>query len=219
MPEIEWDMSQHPLFVASREVLHQKFGQELSEKTILDLGCLEGGYTVEFARLGMNATGLEVRTSNFQNCEIVRRALNLPNLHFIQDDCWNIEQYGHFDVIFCSGLLYHLHDPVAFLKLLRAQCDLLILDTHFATEAPTNTFALSDLTVHEGLRGRWYFETPEDKNPKSDAAKWTSWGNHQSFWPLEKELIRAVSSVGFKEIDLNAFTRPIEEQRRTIVAS
>jgi len=79
MPEIEWDMSQHPLFIASRTFLQNTFGSELSKKTLIDLGCLEGGFTAEFARLGMQAAGLEVRSSNFQNCEFVRKALKLPN--------------------------------------------------------------------------------------------------------------------------------------------
>lgn len=87
IPDLDWDMSQHPLFVAAKRVLINHFQGELEGKTIFDLGCLEGGYTAEFARLGMEATGMEVRTSNFQNCELVRKTLNLSNLYFVQDDC------------------------------------------------------------------------------------------------------------------------------------
>lgn len=219
MPELTWDMSQEPFFVASRTALRKAFGDDLSGKSILDLGCLEGGYTAEFARLGMNATGLEVRTSNFRNCEIVRKALGLPNLRFVQDDCWNIEKYGIFDVIFCSGLLYHLDNPVAFLKLMRKQCNLLILDTHFATEESTTTYTMSDIVIHEGLRGRWYVETPDGGNPKDDNAKWTAWGNSNSFWPMESEVVRAIKEAGFTNIDLDVFPTRVASQRQSIVAS
>jgi hypothetical protein len=47
-------------------MLNLVFPDGLRGKRIADLGCLEGGYAVEFARLGMNATGIEVRDSNFQ---------------------------------------------------------------------------------------------------------------------------------------------------------
>ena len=39
---------------------------ERKGKTIVDLGCLEGGYTVEFARAGFEATGLEAREQNIE---------------------------------------------------------------------------------------------------------------------------------------------------------
>ncbi len=81
MPEIEWDMSQHPLFIASRTFLQNTFGSELSKKTLIDLGCLEGGFTAEFARLGMQAAGLEVRSSIFKLQ--FAKALKLRT-HFIQ---------------------------------------------------------------------------------------------------------------------------------------
>jgi hypothetical protein len=32
---------------------------------LVDLGCLEGGYTVEFGRMNFNALSIEVRESTF----------------------------------------------------------------------------------------------------------------------------------------------------------
>jgi SAM-dependent methyltransferase len=120
MPGESWDMSQHPVFVAARAVLFSHYRDRLSGRTVVDLGCLEGGYTVEFARLGMIATGIEVRPSNFALCEAVRTSVALPDLKFIQDDAWNVASYGPFDVVFCSGLLYHLANPRRYLELIAA---------------------------------------------------------------------------------------------------
>jgi hypothetical protein len=40
---------------------------------IADLGCLEGGYAVEFTRMGFSeVVGIEVRKSNFANCMFVK---------------------------------------------------------------------------------------------------------------------------------------------------
>src|SRR4051812_40267982 len=51
-------------------------------RRIVDLGCLEGGYATEFARLGLDSTGIEVRESNIANAEYIRSKTNLPNLRF-----------------------------------------------------------------------------------------------------------------------------------------
>src|SRR5436853_6368865 len=85
IPDSTWEMSQHPVFVAARAVLSTFYRSPLSGKRIVDLGCLEGGYTVEFARLGMAALGIEVRPTNFQNCLFVQSRVDLPNLRFVLD--------------------------------------------------------------------------------------------------------------------------------------
>jgi hypothetical protein len=47
---------------------------------IADLGCLEGGYSVEFARLGYQTLGLDVREANIEVCRYVKSRVALPNL-------------------------------------------------------------------------------------------------------------------------------------------
>jgi SAM-dependent methyltransferase len=100
---------------------------------IVDLGCLEGGYSVEFARNGYDVLGIEARDINFQKCQYVADRINLPNLKFIRDDVQNIDKYGSFDVTFCCGLLYHLDNPVSFINILgKLTSKMLILNTHYS---------------------------------------------------------------------------------------
>jgi hypothetical protein len=102
---------------------------------LADLGCLEGGFAVEFARMGFQVLGIEVREANIAACNYVKANTNLPNLEFIKDDARNIAKYGVFDVVFCKGLLYHLDKPKEFLNTLSAvTTKLLILQTHFSTD-------------------------------------------------------------------------------------
>lgn len=106
---------------------------ERSKIKIADLGCLEGGYSVEFARNGYDVLGIEVRDLNIQKCKYVSDKVNLPNLKFVKDDVRNIEKYGKFHVTFCCGLLYHLDLPVSFLNLLgQVTSKMLILNTHYS---------------------------------------------------------------------------------------
>ena len=50
----------------------------LHGKSIVDIGCRAGGYSTEFARLGMIATGIEVRQFNYRNCLRVKAGTDLP---------------------------------------------------------------------------------------------------------------------------------------------
>lgn len=216
-------MEVHPWFLAARRVLDATFPGGKQHLRIADLGCLEGGYTVEFARLGFQALGLDVREANIEACRYVQSHVNLPQLEFVRDDVWNIETYGVFDAIFCCGLFYHLDRPREFLDLLsRATKRVLILQTHFseAGDSPsfihprrlrrlvsrilplkntaTTTHKLSFLTKHEGLPGRWF---PEFRNERAfrdrENRRWASWNNRASFWIQREFLIHAIRDAGF----------------------
>ncbi len=216
-------METHPWFLAARRTLDATFPGDKSGLRVADLGCLEGGYTVELARLGFRSLGLDVRESNIEACRYVQSKVNLPNLEFVRDDVWNIEKYGPFDAVFCCGLLYHLDRPREFIELLsRVTTRVLILQTHFsqAGDSPsfihprrlrralsrilplrnsaTTTHKLSFLTRHEGLPGRWF---PEFRNERAfrDRAnrRWASWNNRTSFWIQREYLIQAIRDAGF----------------------
>ena len=114
-PAAGWLMSENGIFEAARRLLQIVYPEGLKGRSIVDIGCLEGGFTTEFARLGMVATGIEVRESNYSNCLRVKAGTNLPDLRFVRDDATNISNYGPFDAVFICGLLYHLDRPRQFL--------------------------------------------------------------------------------------------------------
>lgn len=208
-------IAQHPWFLGAQRALSACASGQETPLSLVDLGCLEGGYAVEFARLGFDVCGVEVRTSNFEACEYVRERVDLPNLRFVQDDVWNLAQHGQFDVVFCSGLLYHLDRPAEFLRMLGQQTNrMLILQTHFAPNQDVVTgpepegvrnrlksafkekkvrLGLSPLTENEGLPGRWF---PEDGD-RDDLSRWASWGNATSFWLTRPALLQVLKDAGF----------------------
>lgn len=150
---------------------------------VADLGCLEGGYAVEFARAGYDTVDIEARQSNIDNCNAVADAVQLPNLKFIHDDVRNLAEYGEFDAVFCCGLLYHLDEPTAFLNLLgKLTRRLLIIQTHYSV-------TMTD--VHEGNRGHWYDEPP---------SAWSAWENTRSFWIGKLDLLNSMRAAGFTSV-------------------
>jgi len=180
--------------------LHLLYPNGLAGLRIVDLGCLEGGFSVELARLGMDVTGVEVRPVNFENCMHIKQHVNLPNLKFVNDTAWNFSKYGPFDVVFCYGLLYHLDRPVEFLRLIGNNCKrALFLHTHFAADHPNPKFNLSAMCENEGMPGRWYAEHDGTPATREDA-KWSSWENTKSFWLTKGALMQAITGAGFRHI-------------------
>jgi SAM-dependent methyltransferase len=222
-PDAGYSMDLHPWFLAAKRILDGAFPGDKRHLRIADLGCLEGGYTVEFARLGLQALGIDVRELNIEACRYVQSRVNLPNLEFSRDDVWNIAAHGTFDAVFCCGLFYHLDKPREFLDLLsRVTKRLLILQTHFseAKDSPsliqprrfrralakvlplkntgTTTHKLSFLSENEGLPGRWL---PEFRSKRAfrdrENRRWASWNNKQSFWIQREYLLQAMRDAGF----------------------
>jgi SAM-dependent methyltransferase len=192
-------------YVCVKNMLQVVYPAGYAGKTIVDLGCLEGGFTAEFARLGLESTGIEVRESNLRHVRHIKERLGLTNLHFHQDDAWNVGKYGPFDIVFCVGLYYHIEDVRRFLQVMSDSCGKLIfLDTHMAPEdddAPAvSLHSLSPMTEHEGMRGRWYTEhdlDPDEQGEDLEALKWHSWRNKRSFWPTKAALVDAMGAAGF----------------------
>jgi 2-polyprenyl-3-methyl-5-hydroxy-6-metoxy-1,4-benzoquinol methylase len=198
-PDTGYSMEAYPWFVSARRILDTVFPGDKSRFRLADLGCLEGGYAVEFARMGFQVLGLEVRESNIAACRYVKANINLPNLEFVQDDAWNIAKYGTFDAIFCCGLLYHLDRPYYFLRVLSAITRrLLIVQTHFSTQDRNDKFRLSEMTENESLTGRWYTEFATDEAfSQREARRWAAWTNRRSFWIQREYLLQALQDVGF----------------------
>jgi len=216
----------NPTFRSAQRILDLVFPGSKRGLRIADLGCLEGGYTVAFARLGFDALGVDVRESNIRSCRYVESRVGLPNLSFVQDDVWNIARHGPFDAIFCCGLLYHLDRPRAFIDLLASVTRrVVILETHFseARDAPspiqprrlrralarvlplphtaTTTHKLSRLAENEGLKGRWFREfLTQSQFEDRENRKWASWDNRRSFWPQREYLLEAIQRAGFDTV-------------------
>lgn len=201
-------IDQTPDYLCVRKFLPILYPQGWAGRSIVDLGSLEGGFAVEFARLGLVSTGIDVRESNIANAEYIRARTNLPDLRFICDDARNVGRHGPFDLVFCVGLHYHIEDQRSFLQEMGKACRAAIfIDTHFAPEMDDHPavalHALSELTTHEGLPGRWYpehdLEAGADR-ARLEAMKWASWDNRRSFWPTRGALVHAMYDAGFTTV-------------------
>jgi ubiquinone/menaquinone biosynthesis C-methylase UbiE len=222
IPESAHSMTDLSWFKSARGILDTIFPGDKSQIRVADVGCLEGGYAVEFARMGFQVLGIEIRDLNVAACRYVQSKVDLPHLEFVQDNALNIGQHGLFDAVFCCGLFYHLERPREYLDTLSAVTKkLLILQTNFSlisrrdrilrlsTGVPWLTdrllrrqvrtrFILSAPDKNEGLPGRWFTEFPTKQSfIKRDTARWASWDNRRSFWIQREHILQGIQEAGF----------------------
>jgi 2-polyprenyl-3-methyl-5-hydroxy-6-metoxy-1,4-benzoquinol methylase len=173
----------------------------LKDLRVLDLGCLEGLYAVEFARHGATVVGIEARDANLEKARFAKQALGLENLEFVKDDVRNLrpEKYGTFDVVLCLGLLYHLDAPdvFEFVEQMFVACNhCLIIDTSFNL--------LDKQSFHYKERTYWgcaYMEHEEQASAEQKAdALWSSIDNVKSVWLTKPSLLNLLAHVGFTSV-------------------
>lgn len=204
--------------------------EEISSLRVIDLGCLEGGYSLAFAKMGFQVTGMDAREENLEKCEWLKSHFNLPNLNFVKDDVKNLGNYERFDIVFCAGLLYHLDKPSDFIKLMFKQTNrMTIVHTHYALEFDSfydnrrlsfvqksakkifnlpnyhypqkHNYRLSEIVENEGYTGRWFYEFPENTEKKLiESNVAASYSNYKSFWHTKTELLRCFRDVGYTSI-------------------
>jgi tRNA (mo5U34)-methyltransferase len=109
----------------------------LAGKSVLDVGCGAGFYSVEAKRLGAaRVLGVDARQHEIRQALLVRRALGL-DIELRRQSVYSLSpaRIGRFDVVLALGLIYHCkHLVLALEKLFSVTGDLLILETEVLPE-------------------------------------------------------------------------------------
>lgn len=183
------------------QMVHDLVGKPLDECRVLDLGCLDGIFSIEFALHGAQTVGVEVRKDNIQKAIFCKEVLGLDKLEFRQDDVRNISlsTYGKFDAIICSGILYHL-PAIDAIKLVKTMFDIVnrmvVIDTHVS-------LLPEEHILHEGAEywGDTYREYTDNATVKAKAKSlWASADNSTSFWFTRPSLVNVISKAGFSSV-------------------
>jgi ubiquinone/menaquinone biosynthesis C-methylase UbiE len=179
-------------FDASNDLRVQQFGKKFpNAKTVMELGSLEGGHTIALSRLpGVEyVLGIEGRDFNLERARFVQSQIGIHNLDFVQAnlETTDLTQYGHFDAVFCSGLLYHLPQPWLLVEQMSRVAPNLFIWTHFVADEKANT------TIN-GYQG-WYFKESGYADPLSGLS-------NDSFWPTYESLLQMLRKHGYDDIDV-----------------
>lgn len=170
--------------------------RDLRRDRVLEMGCGEGYHTVQLASRFGHVTALEARPRNLA-CALVNVFVHgAENVHLRMMDVREAgPSLGRFDLVFHSGVLYHLSEPVEHLRRIAGLSDQLLLDTHYAP--PGDRYPAADL---------------DSGGQRYPAVAWREGGWSDVFSGLEAEsrwlrrdaLLRALADVGYREIEVLA---------------
>lgn len=91
---------------------------DLAGKSVLDIGCWSGGDVLILAGLGAQVTALEEHPASAASARRLFELCGCP-AEVVHGSLYqeNADWAGKFDVIYCSGVVYHVTDPLLFLRI------------------------------------------------------------------------------------------------------
>lgn len=190
------------------ELVLEACGGSLEGRSMVDLGCLEGGFTLAFAqRSASRSVGIEAREVSVGRCELARDLLGLDRAEFICGDIKDeLAALGTFDVVFAAGILYHVGDPATMLASMRSACtSVALIDTHVAAEDAATHDCSPLVTVElagRSYRGRMFgeYDAGLDEAGREELL-WAAWSDDAAFWPLEDDLVAMIRDAGFASVE------------------
>jgi ABC-2 type transport system ATP-binding protein/lipopolysaccharide transport system ATP-binding protein len=118
--------------------LHDIYQTRWEDISCLDIGCNQGFFTLKLAETGCRKSlGIDARSDNIADAELIRQIYGLPNLSFSTTDLMRVDPQGFekFDVVLMFSLLFSLENPIGALKIARALTkQVLLIETPIAPE-------------------------------------------------------------------------------------
>ncbi|TAJ90332.1 class I SAM-dependent methyltransferase [bacterium] len=187
------------------QIVSDMTGGSLSNLRVLDLACLTGYFSVEFAAHGSQVVGIEAREVSVKEARLSKESLSLNNVEFFVDDVRNLskEKYGEFDVVLCPGILYHLYVPD-------------VLNVVQRVAEVCRRFAIIDTIIDTGMyparqvpytwNGNTYWCTEwQEFSPSTSAEEklkntWASVDNEKAVFLTRPSLCNVLRDVGFTSV-------------------
>jgi hypothetical protein len=169
---------------------------DLSELTVLEIGCFEGVHTAGIALHAKHVKACDSRVVNLAKTAVRCAMFQVhPTLFH-----WNVEQSlpegqdASCDVLHHVGVLYHLLDPIGHLKRVGPLTrKALVIDTHYATE--------EDATQPYEVDGKVYYCRPV---AEGGTANVFSGMYPTARWLKLDDLVGVLEELGFSDLDVRS---------------
>ena len=108
-PNVKWQRFRHAI------------PEDLTGRTVLDIGCNAGFYSIEMKRRGATrVVGIDSDDRYLAQAELASEVLGFEDIEFIKQDVYDVGALGErFDLVIFMGVLYHLRHPLLALDLIR----------------------------------------------------------------------------------------------------
>jgi hypothetical protein len=178
---------------------------DLRDLRVLELGPRDGHQSVMLEKLGaVEVVALEGRPENLEHCLRTKERYALDRTTFHLADVEALAEgrlappfEGTFDLVYCTGLLYHLQKPAHVLEWCSRQAPALFLQTHYVEEAAADRYrrpGFHETTYRHGgheYRAKAFEE--EAGNPRAGLRA-------TSIWLYERDLLAAIERAGFDRV-------------------
>ncbi|MES0204181.1 class I SAM-dependent methyltransferase [Mesorhizobium sp. LNHC209A00] len=172
-------------------------------KRILELGPLEAGHTYMMHQAGAEAIlAVEANSRSYLKCLCVKEMFDLSRARFLYGDAMKYleETSERFDVCLASGILYHMTDPIEFLRNIARVSNKFFLWTHYYEDAlrtQANLAKQFEKPYEIKVGGKSYTVA---KRNYQEALKWAGFcggAKPWAFWLTRDSLMRAIAHFGF----------------------
>jgi hypothetical protein len=181
----------------------------LKDKTALECGPLELGHSYMMQKFGCKQiTAVENNWYCYLKCLAVKESLKISNVELLFGDVIEYlkECTNKFDFVLCSGILYHLPNPVELIHLISLVTENIFIWTHIYNEESSTITRQNinradieyDGEVYSG--GRQTYK--DDGNSKLESI-YCGGKFKISFWISEQCLYKALKKYGFINIQKN----------------
>jgi tRNA (mo5U34)-methyltransferase len=151
---------------------------DLSGKSVLDIGCNAGFYSIEMKRRGASRVlGIDSDERYLAQARLASETLGFGDIEFARLDVYDVGAIGeHFDLVIFMGVLYHLRHPLLALDLIREHVakDLLLFQSmqrgskHVLPLEPDYKFEETDVFFESGFPKLHFVEQQYSHD-------WTNW--------------------------------------------
>jgi len=137
--------------VKNRSILMHLIDQHIGDVSglkILDLACSAGLHSFELARRGAIVTGIDWDHGAIRQAKFVQECIKDQLRHKVKFYHLDLLDFnppkGFFDYVYCSGLIYHLQDPIGVAQKIRSFCSRGVIISSCISPKEEPLFELSD---------------------------------------------------------------------------
>ena len=170
---------------------------------ILEIGPLEAAHSYQLERLGAaSITAVETSVDAFLKCLIVKEILDLKRTHFMCGDAVEFltKTEDRFDMVFCSGVLYHMRGPVTLIKAIFNVTDKCFVWTHYYNDECGNNVG-KPTKRHVNISGfdADYYEL---EYPDRENNSFLGGNNDLRAWMARDDIVACFKYFGFNDVIL-----------------
>jgi tRNA (mo5U34)-methyltransferase len=172
--------------------------KDLRGKTVLDIGCNGGFYSIEMKRRGAaRVVGIDSDPAYLEQARFAAE-ISGADIELRQLDVYDVGRLGEkFDVVLFMGVLYHLRYPLLALDLVR---DLVVKDTMIFQSMQRGDRAVLPLAEDYAFAERAIFDDPG--YPKLHFVEKKYSHDHTNWWIPNRACVEAMlRSAGFRVAD------------------